>query len=322
MTTAVFGQDLVVTRLLGGGGLAHVYQVWSARRCAVFACKTLRDEWDDTAALSRVLTREGQVLRTVAHPRIVRLFEIGTDPRPYLLLEYLDGPRASDLLKQHGRLPRLAAVRLAMHVGASLLHVHRRGYLHLDVKPENVIVVGNRPVLFDFSLARRQSARHPAWRMGTRPNMAPEQCLRLPLSPATDVFGLGCLLYRLLSGERPFRTGLRDENASLETCYPQLVDDPLPLRQHQPHMPRGLEAIVMRCLRRDPSERYQEMDSLLRALAPFSNGGLPSFLDVSLRTGETGTASTVMEARSPALGRSGLLHLTVPAVRLGLEMPP
>ena len=300
MTTSALGEDLLVMRRLGGGGLAQVYQVWSFRHCAVFACKTPRIDCGDTSALSHALTREGQVLRAVAHPGIVRLFEIRAHPRPCLLLEFLDGPRASDLLQQHGRLPRLAAVRLAMHLGTTLLHVHRRDYLHLDVKPENVIVVSGRPVLFDFSLARRQSPHRPAFREGTRLNMAPEQCLRHPLSPATDVFGLGCLLYRLLSGERPFRAGSHEANAALEMRYPQVVDDPPPLRQHQPHLPRGLESVVLRCLRRDPTERYPEMGSLLRALAPFANGGLPSFLDESLRDRSEGTTRVVEQLRTPA----------------------
>src|SRR5437016_2116688 len=139
-----------------------------------------------------------------------------------------------------------------MDVSAALLHVHGRGYLHLDVKPENVVIVDGHAVLIDFSLARRRGPRRPAYRVGTRSSMAPEQCLRLPLSPATDVFGLGCLLYRLLCGNRPFPSGCDDPGAAIEQRYPQLVHDPAPLSSIGLELPDALETVVLRCLQRNP----------------------------------------------------------------------
>jgi serine/threonine protein kinase len=281
-SVGAIGDHLTAVRRLGRGGLSEVYQVWSSRWWSSFACKTLPADACHDGAARRALLREGRILRAVAHPGIVRLFEIQAGPRPYLVLEYLGGPLASDLVDRHGPLPVDAAVRLAMHVGAALVHVHRRGYLHLDVKPENVAIVDSRPILFDFSLARRQGPHRPAYREGTPAAMAPEQCLRHHLAPATDVFGLGYLLYRLLTGHQPFRAGRRagldgaepaaspDRVASLALAYPQLVDDPTPLSGYRPELPVELERVVLGCLKRDPADRFQEMSALIGALAPFA----------------------------------------------------
>jgi serine/threonine protein kinase len=141
------------------------------------------------------------------------------------------------------------------------------------VKPGNVIVTGGHPMLLDFSLARRWAAGRPRYYEGTQPYMAPEQCLRRQLTPATDVFGLGCLLYELLSGELAFRDGVDDDRAPLVDRYPQLESRPTPLRAHRPELPRELAAVIERCLRFDPSERYRGMEDVAGALVPLAGEG-------------------------------------------------
>jgi len=277
---AALGDHLTIIRPVSDGGLGEVYLAWSSRYWTTFACKTVRPDLADDPELRRALLREGRVLRAVAHPRIVQLFEIGDGPVPYLLLEYLDGPTIVDLCRRFGPLRPEDAARLAMHVASALLHVHRRGYLHLDVKPGNVLLVHGYPTLIDFSLARRRSQGRPAEAHGTPPYMAPEQCLRRPLSPATDVFGVGCLLYKLLSGRSPFPDGVEDEAAPLELRYPQLLERAPDLATIRPEAPSELAALVATCLDRDPGARYADMLSLLYALAPFAGRGIwPDGLD-------------------------------------------
>jgi serine/threonine protein kinase len=274
------GDHLTIVRTVHDGGLGQVYLVWSSRQWAPFACKTLLPELADEPWAQRALVREGQILRTVAHPRIVRLYELVERPAPYLLLEYLEGPTIVDLCRRAGALPSEAAVRLTMHLAAALLHVHRRGYLHLDVKPGNVLLVNGYPKLIDFSLARRRSAGRPAEVHGTPAYMAPEQCLRKRLTPATDVFGLGCVLHKMLGGRSPFRAGVEDSDAPLELRYPQLLEPAPDLRLVRSDLPPGLAEIVARCLSRAPDTRYEDMAALLYDLAPFAGPGIwPPGLD-------------------------------------------
>jgi serine/threonine protein kinase len=205
------------------------------------ACKVFR-----TAERAR---QEASVLAALAHPNIVRPLGVG-DPA-HLLMEFLEGPTLRRLINatpQH-RLRISDALRVAIHLGAALVHMHGRGFLHLDVKPRNVIVVRGRPVLFDFGTARPRRAWRRRLLEGTDPYMAPEQCRREPVTPATDVFALGVTLYEMLAGMRPFPDGNRRRS------FPQLTTDPEPVRRHREAVPRALEDIVHQCLAHDPARR-------------------------------------------------------------------
>jgi serine/threonine protein kinase len=235
------GDDTTVLGILDDGGREPVYIVWHHRAWCPMACKVFR-----TAARAR---QEAIVLAALAHPNIVR--PLGVGEPAHLLMEFLEGPtlrRLINAMPQH-RLGISDALRVAIHLGTALIHMHERGFFHLDVKPRNVIVVRGRPVLFDFGTARPKSGWRRRLLEGTDPYMAPEQCRREPVTPATDVFGLGVTLYEMLAGRRPFPDGTRRRS------FPQLNADPEQLRRHRPAVPRKLEGIVHQCLAHDPARR-------------------------------------------------------------------
>ena len=144
-----------------------------------------------------------------------------------MLTEFLEGPSLRKLLRSrpNGRLGVADALRTAIHLGAALAHLHARGYLHLDVKPANVIVTRRRPVLFDLGSARRANGRKLPSPQGTDAYMAPEQCRAEVPSPASDIYGLGVTLFEMLTGARPFPKGDKAEP------FPQLHLAPVPLRR-------------------------------------------------------------------------------------------
>jgi serine/threonine protein kinase len=253
------GPDLTVVGAVAKARGRHpVYIVWRHGAWCAMACKVFR-----TPAHA---AREHAVLQAVAHPNIVRSF--GPAGRATLLLEFLEGPTLAGRLDTapRGRLGVSDAVRCAIHVGAALQHVHAQGYVHLDVKPANVILAAGRPVLFDFGSARRLGAPRPASVAGTDPYMAPEECRLGEITPAADVFSLGATLYELLTGELPFPEGTRD------APYPQLVCPPAPLRKLRPAVPRGLEALVLACLALNPADR-PGLPRLLPALHAYVRRG-------------------------------------------------
>ena len=268
---AQLGDDVTIVSRIRRGGIGDVYSAWSTRLWAPVACKVLRSELVGEPGARWRLMHEGRVLRALTHPRIVRLFDINerADP-PYLLLELLEGPTVADVLARDGPLPADVAVRLALHVASALLHAHRRGFLHLDVKPSNVVLMGGYPKLIDFSISRRCSVASPKSRRGTARSMAPEQCLRRPLGPATDVFGLGGLLFQMLANSAAFPDVSYSTNSPLEARYPQILFDATPLESVRPDVPSELTAIVNRCLMRRAADRYQEMLAVMCALAPFA----------------------------------------------------
>jgi eukaryotic-like serine/threonine-protein kinase len=193
-----------VLRPLGGGRRYEVFLVWDEHRLAVLVAKVLRPEYAREAAALDELAREAAVLARLAHPVIVRGFDAVLDGRfPHLLIEHLEGPTLRDLIERGGALPLEQTLPLGLHVASALHYLAAEDLVHLDVKPDN-IVMGAPPRLIDLSVARSVAAaarlRRP---VGTDAYMAPEQ--RSPdgaVGPATDVYGLSATLHHAVTGQR------------------------------------------------------------------------------------------------------------------------
>ena len=208
---------------------------------------------EDRATLAG-LQREIELLERLNHPIVVRSFGGQVDgPRPHVVLEHLEGPRLSSLKRQHGPLLLEQLVALAIEISSALHYLAAEGLVHLDVKPSNIIM-GGPPRLIDLSVARTfeqcATLRSP---VGTDAYMAPEQAA-VPserLGPPADVWGLGATLHEGVTGERPFRRGVRD-STRLEERFPQLTEEPPELPAH---VPAALAESIMACLARDPAAR-------------------------------------------------------------------
>jgi serine/threonine protein kinase len=247
-----------VLRRLGGGRLYEVLLVWDDVRLAVLVAKVLRpDQASEPGALGD-LRREAGALDRLAHPILVRGFDaVLSGPRPYLLIEHLEGPTLRALLEESGPLALEQLLPLGLHVAGALHYMAHDGWVHLDVKPDNV-VMGVPPRLIDLSVARTVAcARRATGPIGTDGYMAPEQCDAArragELGPPADVFGLGATLYHALSGRRPFprAAGARD-SSDPAVRFPQLVRAPEPLGRR---VPRALAGNVLAALAPAPADR-------------------------------------------------------------------
>jgi eukaryotic-like serine/threonine-protein kinase len=240
---------------LGGGSRYEVYLVWDESLYALAVAKVLRpDQAEDEKAL-RDLGREAEALAALAHPTLVRGFDaVLAGPRPHVLIEHLEGPSLRRLIRRDGSLPLEQLLPLAAHVSGALQYMAQAGYVHLDVKPDNV-VMGVPPRLIDLSIARGlERAARTDGPLGTDPYMAPEQCLpaaeaAAPIGPAADVWGLGATLFHALGGEKPFPGGSGEGGPGR---FPQLVEDPRPLPASTP---AELADLVLAMLDRDAAGR-------------------------------------------------------------------
>jgi len=252
-----------IVEAIGHGAFSDVYLADEApgRRVVI---KVPHDAlMGDVGAFDR-FRREMEIVGRLDHRGIQRSFDLGEDrTRPYLVLEYIDGVTLREIERRDGRLPAPRAVDIATQLAAAMAHAHAQGISHRDLKPENVLVTPEgRVVVTDFGIALMAGARRLTWRwltstMGTPDYMAPEQVEGKRGDARTDVYALGIMLFEMLVGRVPW------EGDNPLAVMAQHVNAPLPsLRAIDPHVPAPLEAIVTKCLRKNPDERYADAGEL------------------------------------------------------------
>ncbi|HEX2883948.1 MAG TPA: serine/threonine-protein kinase [Candidatus Limnocylindria bacterium] len=241
--------------LLGGGERYEAYVAWNHRLMEPTLLKVLRPHLVGDERARRSLHKEGTLLGHLQHPGLTRLFGMDAEgERPFIEIEYVEGPRLSTLVRRHGRLNPEQAFPLGRQLAATLHYLHAEGILHLDVKPSNV-VMGPVPRLIDLSVARRvDSVGRINGYVGTDAYMAPEQAdpgLWPTIGPKTDTWGLGATLYYGVAKRIPHSKGVRGSTGAER--FPQLVESPAPLEplRHSP----GLVELIMAALSRDPAAR-------------------------------------------------------------------
>ena len=237
-----------------------VYDAWSEHRACRVMAKTLRPDRLRDRGAAAALVREGRLLVRLAHPHLVRAYEVHRGPRPVIVLETLGGETLAHLVaRAQRRLTAPEVAHLGTHLASALRYLHAEGILHLDLKPSNIVAEAGRAKVLDLSLARppgRVRAGHGTWC-----NMAPEQARGGEVSAAADVFGLGTVLYEAAAGVGPF-----DEHEQLES--PSLEVRAAPLRTHR-RAPAPLLALVDACLEPEAAAR-PTVDDVLALLAPLT----------------------------------------------------
>lgn len=240
------------------GKYVNVYDVWSDERGCRCVAKALRPGRPADNKAIRDLHAEGRLLAKLTHPHIVRAYETIHSPSPVLLLETLSGHTLSALLDEHGRLPVPDVLHLGLHLASAIGYLHSQGWLHLDLKPSNVVADGGRAKLIDLSIARRPGRHNPG--IGTPGYLAPEQSLGHELGPAADVWGIAGLLYQAIVGEpaTPDPGWESDSSASTRSSapagHPITIVVPAPLRTRR-RVPTQVANLINASLQLDPAAR-------------------------------------------------------------------
>jgi eukaryotic-like serine/threonine-protein kinase len=218
--------------------------------------------------------REAQAVAGLSHPHICRLYDYGeVDGRPFMVLELLTGGSLEDRLSAGRPLPDHESARIASELASALGHAHAQGVLHRDVKPTNVLLDSDGTAkLADFGIARVAEAStltEDGTLLGTAAYISPEQSRGEPVTPATDVYAFGVILYRLLTGRLPF-----EAESALEVAAMHATREPPPIASLRPGAPESLERLANRALAKHPEERPVDGNALLADLGEPTAGNL------------------------------------------------
>jgi Tol biopolymer transport system component len=265
---------------LGAGGMGEVYLAEDTRLGRKVAVKVLPTDFaSDPERLAR-FEQEARASAALNHPHIATVFDVGAQADDddvkthYMVQEYLQGQTLGEKLAG-GALPLEEALALAIEAGEALTAAHRAGIVHRDLKPDNVFVTEDGHVkVLDFGLAKLTEAAPPSGAdasmsptvlgtvagqvMGTAGYMAPEQIQGNPVDARTDVFGFGCVLYEMVTGQQPFAG--RTLHHTLDRI---LSEEPTPARDIKPDLPAQLQWMLRKCLAKPPTQRYQHADDVV-----------------------------------------------------------
>ncbi len=280
---------------LGSGGMSNVYRATDLTLERTVAVKILAEHLSDDDRFVARFRREALSVAKLIHPNIVQVYDTGIDEgRHYIVMEYVEGRSGAQILQSQGPLDPEIAAEAGIQACAGLDYAHRRGIIHRDVKPGNLMVVGG-PVgggamtikLTDFGIARaiaQTRITQVGSVVGTAAYLAPEQVRGEEATPATDVYALGVVLYQFLTGRLPY------EGSSLaELAVRQQNERPLPPSTYNGDVPETLGGAVLRALEGDPSRRYASADELAGGLQMGLQGE-----DVTLPMEEGATPTQVL----------------------------
>ena len=257
-----------ILEIIGSGAHGRVARAHDPMIGRLVAIKLFPKELASGEARQRFI-QEARVVGQLSHPSIITLHDMGIDEAtqtPYLVMEYLEG-QPLDRILDKGSVPFPRACAWAAEVACALGVAHRKGVIHGDVKPANMLITDDgRLKLMDFGMARLASRDSKATPLvGTPAYWCPEQILGKPQDARSDLFSLGVVLYEMVTGKRPF-----DADSLQAICSRVLSSTPLPPSHANPSVPSNFDGIIARCLAKDPVARYAPAEALAEELYPLA----------------------------------------------------
>lgn len=263
-------EDFEILEELGTGGMGAVFKVKDRREAKVFAIKILRRDLARDRASRKRFLNEARVVSTLAHPNIISVIDFGLSDEgtPFILMEYLEGKTLWQILKETGMLSLTRCTQVLLQIGQALVHAHENGITHRDIKPSNVIIMERdgelKAKLVDFGIAKLSDGEktitltRTGQIIGSPYYMSPEQCRGEELDFRSDIYSYGCMFYECLCGRPPFHS-----NSAVKIIIDHLTERPVSLTGQNPSVSKDAERIVLKCLQKERSKRYQSFTQII-----------------------------------------------------------
>ncbi|HEX9057551.1 MAG TPA: protein kinase [Ktedonobacterales bacterium] len=272
MDVEILGDRYELQEPIGRGGMATIYRAVDLRMGRSVAVKILREVYSSDPKFVTRFQREARAASLLQHPNIVQVFDYGQSGESYyIVMEFVDGTDLRKYLKRHGRLSNERVASIARDVALGLGAAHKRGIVHRDVKPQNILLNEEDVVkLTDFGIASvykdagAERLTTTGMTLGTVQYYAPEQAQGEVVSPSADIYAMGIVMYEMLTGRTPF-----DGDTPVAVAMKHIQEMPDPPSRYNPNVAPALERIIMRCLEKDPRDRYRDGDALAYALENF-----------------------------------------------------
>src|SRR5436190_16334068 len=262
--TVVDGRYRITSRI-GTGGMADVYCAHDEHLGRDVALKMLHRRFAQDQEFVERFRREASAAAGLSHPNVVGVYDRGEyDGTYYIAMEFLRGRTLKELILQEAPLDQVRALDITVQILRAAGFGHRRGVIHRDFKPQNVIIDDeDRVKVTDFGIARAGASEitETGSIMGTAQYLSPEQAQGTAAEEASDLYSIGVMLYELLTGRLPF-----DGDSAVAVALRHLTEPPPPLHQLRPDIHPALEAVVMQALSKEPRERFQDGDAFIAAL--------------------------------------------------------
>ena len=256
-----------IQELIGVGGMATVYKANDIKNNRTVAIKILKDEFSQNGEFIRRFKNESKAIAVLSHPNIVKVYDVSFgDVMQYIVMEFIDGITLKEYLDQQETcIEWKMAVYFTSQILKAMQHAHEKGIVHRDVKPQNMMLLQDGTVkVTDFGIARFSNTETRTMTdkaIGSVHYIAPEQARGDRTDGKSDVYSIGVMLYEMLTGQLPF-----EADSAVSVAIMQLQSNPRPPREINPDIPKGLEEITLKAMRKEPAQRYQSAEEMLKDL--------------------------------------------------------
>jgi tRNA A-37 threonylcarbamoyl transferase component Bud32 len=258
----ILGNRYELLEKIGEGGMSYVYKARCQILDRIVAIKILKEEYSNDHAFVNRFRTEAMAAARLSHPNIVNIYDVGQqDDVYYIVMEYVEGKTLKELIAEEAPLPVGRAIDIAVMICDGIQHAHEKGIIHRDIKPHNILITTSGMVkVADFGIAQAISKKTITFGgniVGSVHYISPEQAKGEPLTIATDIYSLGCVLYEMLTGKPPF-----DAESPVTVALKHIHDDITPPRQINASIPMALEGIIYRAMEKIPEKRFDSAEKM------------------------------------------------------------